>query len=72
MSESECPSEATHNIGDCLQGPFTRFKHLVKAVHMYIKVSPLAMGGVRKVTPLTEGQIRRTVESMCVGGFGML
>lgn len=37
---------------------------------MYIKASPL--GGVRKITPLTQGQIIRTVESMYVGGFGMM
>lgn len=50
--------------------PFKRFKALVRSVLMYIKASPL--GGVRKITPLTQGQIIRTVESMYVGGFGMM
>lgn len=50
--------------------PFQRFSALVKGVHMHIKGSPL--GGVRKITPLTHGQIMRTVESMYVGGFGMM
>lgn len=44
--------------------PFKRFKALVRSVRMYIKASPL--GGVRKITPLTQGQIIRTVESMYV------
>ena len=50
--------------------PFQRYKGVVKGVAMYIKSSGL--GGTRKVTPLTEGQIRRTVEGMYVGGFAML
>lgn len=50
--------------------PFDQYPGYVKKVRMYIKASPL--GGVRKITPLTPGQIKRAVENMYVGGFSML
>lgn len=50
--------------------PFDQYPGYVRKVRMYIKASPL--GGVRKITPLTPGQIKRAVENMYVGGFSML
>ena len=50
--------------------PFQRYKSVVSGVAMFIKSS--ALSGVRKITPLSEGQIRRMVEGMYVGGFGMM
>lgn len=50
--------------------PFQRYKSVVSGVAMFIKSS--ALSGIRKITPLSEGQIRRMVEGMYVGGFGMM
>lgn len=50
--------------------PFQRFLPIAKSIRMYIKASPL--GSTRKITPLTQGQFMRAVESMYVGGFGMM
>lgn len=52
------------------RSPFVRFHGFVEKVRQFIRKTPL--GGVRKITPLTPGQIKSAVEHMFVGGLSML